>query len=594
MNTPTMYRINTAKSMNLKRLIVHTPILRLAVLMALSASALATTAVTGHITRLDTTTPGATAYVRFWLRGTRGNQPRITGTGAIAPQFSGSAFYVDLPADASGNISGTIYSTRDSTGTGAGDIEAGGSYTAVYYGMQIFNSGIAGPEIPVHAKSGGTLDIANVTPVSTLPVITSPSGDTTYARIDGGNTPFSGAVSFASTAKGSNINGLLYVGEGQYANIAAAVTAAGVVNNTIIVIPSTYGGSDCPASPLLNVTFLDYRGGNNVCSQNFISYNTTSGSGLVSMVRGIHATSSVTSAGNVSGYFQNILNNATCVGGCTTDGGSFELDIQGTFAGTMTVAQAAEQAVSVTSTGGTITQLNGVIGYLNNGNGSTTAITTFNGVYGAGCKSILGTPPVNCFGLYGEQQLFGSSRAYALGFSGPALAVFGSNANYGGIDAEDSAHAVHQWLLIDGINNTVMKAVNAAGIQLQSSGGTPQQTITSAGVKFPVSFGITNMLNSATAPTIASGFNTGSIGGSNGTASFFVVIGSGTAGSTGVLTLPAATVGWNCFASNSNRAAWIQQTANGSTSVTLTNFGTTFAATNWTNGDNIIVSCSAR
>lgn len=185
--------------MNLKRLIVHTPILRLVVLMALSASALATTAVTGHITRLDTTTPGATAYVRFWLRGTRGNQPRITGTGAIAPQFSGSAFYVDLPADASGNISGTIYSTRDSTGTGAGDIEAGGSYTAVYYGMQVFNSGIAGPESPVHAKSGGALDIANVTPVSTLPVITSPTGDSTYARIDGGNTPFSGAVSFGST-----------------------------------------------------------------------------------------------------------------------------------------------------------------------------------------------------------------------------------------------------------------------------------------------------------------------------------------------------------------------------------------------------------
>jgi hypothetical protein len=98
------------------------------------------------------------------------------------------------------------------------------------------------------------------------------------------------------------------------------------------------------------------------------------------------------------------------------------------------------------------------------------------------------------------------------------------------------------------------------------------------------------------APSIASGFNTSgyAISG-NGTGSFFVTVGTGTPTSTGVITMPSgASNGWNCFATNQNRAAQIQQTANGATSVTLTNYGTTFTATNWTNGDFILVTCRAR
>lgn len=176
---------------------------RLLAVLLLAISANATTVVTGHISNLDTTTPGTTSWVRFWLRGCRGNQPRITGTGGIAPQVAGSSFYVDVPANASGNVSGTIYSTRDAAGTGNGDIECGGSYTAVWYGMVIYNNGIPGPEIPVHAKNGGTLDISNVTPITTNPVVTAPTGDSTYARKDGGNQPFTGAISAPSAAVGS-------------------------------------------------------------------------------------------------------------------------------------------------------------------------------------------------------------------------------------------------------------------------------------------------------------------------------------------------------------------------------------------------------
>ncbi len=96
-------------------------------------------------------------------------------------------------------------------------------------------------------------------------------------------------------------------------------------------------------------------------------------------------------------------------------------------------------------------------------------------------------------------------------------------------------------------------------------------------------------------PTITSGFNAGTIGAScNGPSSCNVNVGVGTAGSTGVIGLPTSTAGWNCWASNQTRADLVLQTANTTTSATLTNFGTTFAATNWTNSDNIIFSCFAR
>lgn len=109
------------------------------------------------------------------------------------------------------------------------------------------------------------------------------------------------------------------------------------------------------------------------------------------------------------------------------------------------------------------------------------------------------------------------------------------------------------------------------------------------------SVSLTTLLLSSTAPTITSGFNTSgfSISAPNGTAAFLVTVGSGTGTSTGVIGLPTATTGWNCFATNQSRADQIQETTSGTTSVTLTNFGTTFSATNFTNSDVLQVSCFA-
>lgn len=171
---------------------------KLFVILLLSVCASATTTVTGTVQTLGTGNVASGAYVRFWLRGCAGNQPRINGTGIIAPT-QGAVFYFDFPVNASGQVSGTLYSTRDSTGLLGGDIECGGSHTSVWYGMQVFTGGKGGPEVAVHAKSGATLDVSSVTPITTNPVIASPTGDGTYLRLDAGNSPVTGPVSFNNT-----------------------------------------------------------------------------------------------------------------------------------------------------------------------------------------------------------------------------------------------------------------------------------------------------------------------------------------------------------------------------------------------------------
>src|SRR6185312_5272509 len=178
---------------------------RIFLLLLLCASPVfATTTVTGTIQNLGTQTVGAGTFVRFWLRGCAGNQPRVNGTALIAPT-NGGVFYFDMVANASGQVSGTLYSPRDAAGTGNGEIECGGSLTAVWYGMQAFVNGKGGPEVPIAAKIGATIDISNVTPLTTNPVVASPTGDTTYARLDGGNTPFTGGISVPS------LNNIQYV-----------------------------------------------------------------------------------------------------------------------------------------------------------------------------------------------------------------------------------------------------------------------------------------------------------------------------------------------------------------------------------------------
>lgn len=107
----------------------------------------------------------------------------------------------------------------------------------------------------------------------------------------------------------------------------------------------------------------------------------------------------------------------------------------------------------------------------------------------------------------------------------------------------------------------------------------------------------TSLVGNSTAPAIASGFCTSpSISANNGTFAFTVTIGSACAGSTGTLTMPAATTGWVCDAHNTTTPASniVEQSGGSTTTVVLQNYvRTTGVAGNFTASDVIRVKCSA-
>jgi hypothetical protein len=211
--------------------------------LLLCGMASATTTVSGGIKDFGTAAVGSAnnSFVRFYLRGCGKNQPRInSASSAIAPKAGvGGAFYFDVAANSSGVVSATIYSTRDAAGTGNGEIECGGSYTAVWYGMVVYANGVPGPEMPVHAKSGVPLNIGTVSYITTPAVVTAPTGDTTYCRIDGTNCGFTGAISIT----GGSQSLLIYNSISQGIAIQSSGTGAIYGTNSRLLGYGIYGES---------------------------------------------------------------------------------------------------------------------------------------------------------------------------------------------------------------------------------------------------------------------------------------------------------------------------------------------------------------
>ena len=151
-------------------------------------------------------------------------------------------------------------------------------------------------------------------------------------------------------------------------------------------------------------------------------------------------------------------------------------------------------------------------------------------------------------------------------------------------------------LEVDVNNSTQLRGSGGTtSFQVMNGSGTTELGMTDAGAfSFKNSFGFTNLSASATAPTISTHFNTsGDSITANGTASFVITVGTGAGTNTGAIALPTATTGWNCWLTNTNRADLIQQTGSSTTSATFTNYGTTFAATNWTGSDVLRGGCTA-
>ena len=123
-------------------------------------------------------------------------------------------------------------------------------------------------------------------------------------------------------------------------------------------------------------------------------------------------------------------------------------------------------------------------------------------------------------------------------------------------------------------------------------GGTKISVIATSGLPFSCTarLGLSsgNLLFSATAPTISSGFGTSpSIVQQNGTAAFEVNVGTGGTATSGVIGLPTAANGWSCTAIDMNTNDVTRETAFTTATVTLT------AASAWTASDKLLVNCAA-
>jgi hypothetical protein len=123
-------------------------------------------------------------------------------------------------------------------------------------------------------------------------------------------------------------------------------------------------------------------------------------------------------------------------------------------------------------------------------------------------------------------------------------------------------------------------------------GGTVANSVKATTVTASTSYSLTNLLVSATTPTLSS-CGTSTVTSSNGSAAFRITVAGVPSACT--INLPTAANGWNCYATDvtTTANAWmLKQTGTSTTSATITNYnaGSTQALTN---ADVLAVSCFA-
>lgn len=237
-------------------------------------------------------------------------------------------------------------------------------------------------------------------------------------------------------------NGILVVDGINFANIAAAVTAAGS-NPRIILIPSTYAGTECAGSPPATVYLWDFRALSGApCGPNTDSYNGTTG-GVQSFLR--H--SWTLGVPSVAKSYELTTNLASYSGSLPGAGNSLEgitsvAVITGTptFAGTTLNLIGSESHAYTQSTGGLLPNAFGHVVSAGQQSG-TTNITTAAGLFVQTNSNVGGGTIANNYGLFMQVQSGGTARNFSFFSQGAGL--FSSDAGGSGINFEDSALVPH-------------------------------------------------------------------------------------------------------------------------------------------------------
>lgn len=208
----------------LKRILFVAGVALIFVVLALRSDAATLTTVTGKIQTPSGSALTASTYVLFDLEYCGQNQPRIAGTAQL-PALE-LKLTLNRGIDSSGNISTSLYGNDQITC----GVTLGGTRWRVTYVV----AGNPGPVCDYNI-TGASWDLNTQICSTVAPVVTPPSGDTTYGRIDTGNMPFTGPISAC------RVNGRYEVGSTCYPTVQSAITAATSTGGTIYVPYSVSG-----------------------------------------------------------------------------------------------------------------------------------------------------------------------------------------------------------------------------------------------------------------------------------------------------------------------------------------------------------------
>ena len=139
-----------------------------------------TAAVSGNLQNLGAIAiTSSNTYVEFKLRNYGSSLPRISGTAVVVSKTQ------RFNPDGSGDISGNIYRNDNITPDGT------------FYRVCVFDNGRRF-RCNDYTIAASTFDLTSATPNTTPPVVTAPTGDATYQRLDGGNNATGNYVPNAS------------------------------------------------------------------------------------------------------------------------------------------------------------------------------------------------------------------------------------------------------------------------------------------------------------------------------------------------------------------------------------------------------------
>lgn len=248
------------------------------------------------------------------------------------------------------------------------------SPSGIYYRVQVKDTS-TGQEVLRYAGvtfTGGTFNFDNYQPVIPGASLNPLSGNSVTGNLSvSGNESVTG-VSTLTSVSTPKVNSILFVDGVTYATCAAAITAAGSVNRTIIVVPSTYAGAECPTQTNVNgiqetitsdnIEIWDLRGGNVGHTIDFNSHAQDSANNILTKLSVLNYQSNINTAYTTSAilgttYITNVIPSASVVGG------TFEVDTTGAISSNNGgIINALDGEAYLGSTGGMIADIRGVSG----------------------------------------------------------------------------------------------------------------------------------------------------------------------------------------------------------------------------------------